>query len=56
MTGKHSMADTSPSGEIDIKPACFQMLKVFCHPAAEGKAVYDDTFDGSRYFSIGSFN
>jgi NAD+ synthase (glutamine-hydrolysing) len=31
--------------EIDIKPSCMQMLKDIGHPFAEGKAVYDITFE-----------
>jgi len=32
-------------GEIDIRPSCLQMLKDLGHPFAEGKAVYDVTFE-----------
>jgi NAD+ synthase (glutamine-hydrolysing) len=31
--------------EIDIKPSCMQMLKDIGHPFAEGKTVYDTTFE-----------
>jgi NAD+ synthase (glutamine-hydrolysing) len=31
--------------EIDIKPACMQMLKDIGHPFAKGKKVYDVTFE-----------
>jgi len=31
--------------EIDIKPSCMQMLKDIGHPYAEGKMVYDITFE-----------
>jgi NAD+ synthase (glutamine-hydrolysing) len=31
--------------EIDIKPSCLQMLKDLGHPFAEGKPVYDVTFE-----------
>jgi len=31
--------------EIDIKPACMQMLKDIGHPYAEGRQVYDLTFE-----------
>ncbi len=31
--------------EIDIKPSCMQMLKDIGHPYAEGKQVYDVTFE-----------
>jgi NAD+ synthase (glutamine-hydrolysing) len=31
--------------EIDIKPACMQMLKDIRHPFAEGKKVFDITFE-----------
>jgi NAD+ synthase (glutamine-hydrolysing) len=33
------------ANEIDIKPSCMQMLKDIGHPFAEGKAVYDVTFE-----------
>jgi NAD+ synthase (glutamine-hydrolysing) len=32
-------------GEIDIRPSCLQMLKDLRHPYAEGKPVYDLTFE-----------
>jgi NAD+ synthase (glutamine-hydrolysing) len=32
-------------GVIDIRPSCEQMLKDIGHPFAEGKAVYDVTFE-----------
>jgi NAD+ synthase (glutamine-hydrolysing) len=32
-------------GEIDIRPSCVQMLKDLGHPFAEGKPVYDVTFE-----------
>ncbi len=32
-------------GEVDIKPACLQMLKDIGHPFASGKKVYDITFE-----------
>jgi NAD+ synthase (glutamine-hydrolysing) len=31
--------------ELDIRPACLQMLKDLGHPYAEGKPVYDVTFE-----------
>ena len=31
--------------EVDIKPACMQMLKDIGHPYAEGREVYDVTFE-----------
>jgi NAD+ synthase (glutamine-hydrolysing) len=31
--------------EIDIRPACMQMLKDIGHPYAQGQAVYDITFE-----------
>jgi NAD+ synthase (glutamine-hydrolysing) len=33
------------AGEIDIKPSCTQMFKDIRHPFAEGKPVYDITFE-----------
>jgi NAD+ synthase (glutamine-hydrolysing) len=33
------------AGEIDIRPSCMQMLRDIGHPFAEGKAVYDVTFE-----------
>lgn len=33
------------ANEIDIKPACLQMLKDIKHPFARGKKVYDITFE-----------
>ncbi|MBN1635487.1 MAG: NAD(+) synthase [Deltaproteobacteria bacterium] len=33
------------SGEIDIKPSCLQMMKDISHPYAEGKDVFDVTFE-----------
>ena len=33
------------TGEIDIRPSCMQMLKDIGHPYAEGKQVYDVTFE-----------
>ena len=33
------------ANEIDIKPACLQMLKDIKHPYAEGKKVFDITFE-----------
>ena len=33
------------AGEIDIKPACMQMLKDIGHPFAKGKKVYDIAFE-----------
>ena len=33
------------SGEIDIKPSCLQMMKDVAHPYAEGKDVFDVTFE-----------
>jgi len=32
-------------GEIDIRPSCLQMLKDIGHPFAEGRPVYDTTFE-----------
>jgi len=31
--------------EIDIRPSCMQMLRDIGHPFAEGKAIYDVTFE-----------
>src|SRR5260370_24411134 len=31
--------------EIDIRPSCMQMFKAIGHPYAEGKQVYDVTFE-----------
>jgi NAD+ synthase (glutamine-hydrolysing) len=33
------------ANELDIRPACIQMLKDIGHPYAEGKQVYDVTFE-----------
>jgi NAD+ synthase (glutamine-hydrolysing) len=33
------------AGEIDIKPACLQMFRDIGHPYAQGKPVYDVTFE-----------
>ncbi len=33
------------AAEIDIRPSCLQMLKDIGHPFAEGKPVYDITFE-----------
>jgi NAD+ synthase (glutamine-hydrolysing) len=33
------------AGEIDIKPSAMQMLRDLGHPAAEGEAVYDITYE-----------
>ncbi len=33
------------AGEIDIRPACMQMFRDIGHPYAEGKPVYDITFE-----------
>ena len=33
------------AAEIDIRPSCMQMLKDIGHPFAEGKPVYDVTFE-----------
>ncbi len=33
------------TNELDIRPACLQMLKDIGHPYAEGKKVYDVTFE-----------
>ncbi len=33
------------SNELDIRPACIQMLKDIGHPYSEGKNVYDVTFE-----------
>jgi NAD+ synthase (glutamine-hydrolysing) len=33
------------ANEIDIRPSCVQMLKDIGHPCAEGKTVYDITFE-----------
>jgi len=33
------------AGEMDIKPACMQMMRDIGHPYAEGKPVYDVTFE-----------
>lgn len=33
------------AAEIDIRPSCLQMLKDIGHPYAEGKAVFDITFE-----------
>jgi len=39
----HVMGVTA--GEIDIRPSCMQMLRDLGHPAADGKPVYDVTFE-----------
>jgi NAD+ synthase (glutamine-hydrolysing) len=31
--------------EIDIKPACMQMLRDIGHPFSRGEAIYDVTFE-----------
>jgi NAD+ synthase (glutamine-hydrolysing) len=48
--------------EIDIRPSCMQMLKDIGHPYAEGKKVYDITFENvqagertSHLFRIANF-
>jgi NAD+ synthase (glutamine-hydrolysing) len=33
------------TGEIDIRPSCLQMLKDLRHPFADGRPVYDVTFE-----------
>ena len=33
------------TNEMDIRPSCMQMLKDIGHPYAEGKTVYDITFE-----------
>ena len=33
------------AGEIDIRPACQQMFRDIGHPFADGKPVYDVTFE-----------
>ena len=33
------------TNELDIRPSCLQMMKDMGHPFAEGKAVYDITFE-----------
>jgi NAD+ synthase (glutamine-hydrolysing) len=33
------------ANELDIRPACLQMLKDIGHPFADGKPVYDTTFE-----------
>jgi len=33
------------ANEIDVRPSCMQMLKDIGHPYAEGKTVYDITFE-----------
>jgi len=33
------------AGEIDIRPACLQMLRDIGHPYARGEALYDTTFE-----------
>ncbi len=33
------------AGEIDIRPSCLQMMKDIGHPFAEGREVYDTTFE-----------
>ncbi|HZO90225.1 MAG TPA: NAD(+) synthase [Chthonomonadaceae bacterium] len=33
------------AGEIDIRPSCLQMMRDIGHPFAEGKPVYDITFE-----------
>ena len=33
------------ANEIDIRPSCMQMLKDIGHPYAEGKTIYDITFE-----------
>ncbi len=49
--------------EIDIRPACMQMLRDIGHPFAEGKPVYDVTFENvqagertSHLFRLANFH
>jgi len=49
--------------EIDIKPSCMQMFHDIGHPFADGKAVYDVTFENvqagertSHLFRLANFN
>jgi NAD+ synthase (glutamine-hydrolysing) len=51
------------AGEIDIRPSCLQMLKDIGHPFAEGKPVYDITFENvqagertSHLFRLANFH
>lgn len=51
------------ASEVDIRPSCLQMLKDLGHPYADGKPVYDITFEnvqaGERtnlLFRIANFN
>ena len=39
------MRSASTAAEIDIKPSCLQMFNDIGHPFAEGKPVYDITFE-----------
>jgi NAD+ synthase (glutamine-hydrolysing) len=49
--------------ELDIRPSCMQMLRDIGHPYAEGKKVYDVTFENvqagertSHLFRLANFN
>ena len=51
------------ASEIDIRPSCLQMLKDLGHPYADGKPVYDITFENvqagertNHLFRIANFN
>ena len=51
------------ASEIDIRPSCLQMLKDLDHPYADGKPVYDITFENvqagertNHLFRIANFN
>ncbi|HZG43138.1 MAG TPA: NAD(+) synthase [Longimicrobium sp.] len=51
------------AAEIDIRPSCMQMLRDIGHPYAEGKPVYDVTFENvqagertSHLFRLANFN
>lgn len=54
--------DVTP-GEIDIRPSCMQMFRDIGHPFAEGKPVYDITFENvqagertSHLFRLANFH
>ncbi|MFY2642710.1 NAD(+) synthase [Achromobacter insuavis] len=51
------------ASEVDIRPSCLQMLKDLGHPYADGKPVYDITFENvqagertNHLFRIANFN
>jgi NAD+ synthase (glutamine-hydrolysing) len=40
------------ASEVDIRPSCIQMFKDIGHPFAEGKPVYDVTFENVQAGSV----